>query len=72
MLKQPVSSAILELPLSRDLDLDHKLELHCFSSSSAVLSAMQDCFLLNQEITSDPILKQHTEVLVIEKNMKKL
>ena len=31
MLGQPVSLAILELPLSRNLDLDHKLELHCSS-----------------------------------------
>ena len=31
MLKQPVSLAMLELPLSRDLDLYHKLELHCSS-----------------------------------------
>ena len=28
-------------------------------SASVVLSATQDCFLLNQEITPDPILKQH-------------
>ena len=28
MLRQPVSSAILEFPLLRDLDLDHILELH--------------------------------------------
>ena len=27
--------------------------------ASAILSAMQYCFLLNQEITPDPILKQH-------------
>ena len=31
MLRQPISPAMLELPLSRDLDLDHKLELHCSS-----------------------------------------
>ena len=31
MLRQPISSVILELPLSRDLDLDHKIELHCSS-----------------------------------------
>ena len=31
MLRQPVSPSMLELPLSRDLDLDHKLELHCSS-----------------------------------------
>ena len=31
MLKIPISSAMLEVPLSRDLDLDHKLELHCSS-----------------------------------------
>ena len=31
MLRQPVLPAMLELPLSRDLDLDHKLELHCSS-----------------------------------------
>ena len=65
MLRQPVSLAMLELPLSRDLDLDHKLELNCSSSSSDVLSAMKDCFLLNQEITPDPILKQHPEVLFL-------
>ena len=29
MLRQPVSPDMLELPLSRDLDLDHILELHC-------------------------------------------
>ena len=28
MLRQPVSPAMLELPLSRDLDMDHKLEIH--------------------------------------------
>ena len=31
--------------------------------ASVVLSATQDCFLLNQEITPDSILKQHPEVL---------
>ena len=31
MLRQPILPAMLELPLSRDLDLDHKLELHCSS-----------------------------------------
>ena len=31
MLRQPASSDMLELPLSRDLDLDHILELHCSS-----------------------------------------
>ena len=31
MLRQPVSLVMLELPLSRDLDLDHILELHCSS-----------------------------------------
>ena len=31
--------------------------------ASAVLSATHDCFLLNQEIAPDPILKQHPEVL---------
>ena len=31
----------------------------------AVLSATQDYFLLNQEITPDPILKQHPEVLFL-------
>ena len=31
MLRQPVSPAMLELSLSRDLDLDHILELHCSS-----------------------------------------
>ena len=31
--------------------------------ASAVLNAMQDCFLLNQEITADPILKQDPEVI---------
>ena len=31
MLRQLVSPAMLELPLSIDLDLDHKLELHCSS-----------------------------------------
>ena len=31
MLGQPVSPAMLELPLSRDLNLHHKLELHCSS-----------------------------------------
>ena len=31
MLRQLVSLAMLELPLLRDLDLDHKLELHCSS-----------------------------------------
>ena len=31
MLRQPVSPTILELPLLRDLDLDHILELHCSS-----------------------------------------
>ena len=34
-------------------------------SASAVLSATQDCFMLNQEITPDPILKQHPEVLFL-------
>src|SRR5713226_8338196 len=34
-------------------------------SASVVLSATQDCFLLNQEITPDPILKQHPEVLFL-------
>ena len=29
MLKQPISLAILEIPLSIDLDLYHILELHC-------------------------------------------
>ena len=28
MLRQPISGAMLELPISRDLNLDHKLELH--------------------------------------------
>ena len=122
---------MLELPLSRDLDLDHILELHysylhhipnivifyldmirlvmehrvlqklhktlvaqyiqvasnwrsnksdnsflshttpqlaeqvVTNSASAVLSATQDCFLLNQEITPNPILKQHPEVLFL-------
>ena len=56
---------MLELPLSKDLDLGHKLELHCSSSSLDVLSATQDYFLLNQEITPDPILKQHHEVLLL-------
>ena len=28
MLRQPVSPTMLELPLLRDLDLDHKLDLH--------------------------------------------
>ena len=32
-------------------------------SASAVLSDMQNYFLLNQGITPDPILKQHLEVL---------
>ena len=96
MLRQPISPAMLELPLSIDLDLDHKLELQCSSLhhtkmqfrsiksnssfqnkyttyqivkqvaayfSVAVLSTMQDYFLLNQEITTDLILKQHPEVL---------
>ena len=31
MLRQPVSPTMLELPLLRDLDLDHILELHCSS-----------------------------------------
>ena len=31
MLKKPISLAILKLPLSRYLDLYHKLELHCSS-----------------------------------------
>ena len=98
MLRQPVSLAILELPLSRNLDLDHILELHCslyiiqkmqvrsiksnisFQKKHTtsqitekvetyfalvLLSAMQDCFLLNQEITLDLILKQHPEVLFL-------
>ena len=34
-------------------------------SASAILSATQDCFMLNQEITPDPILKQHPEVLFL-------
>ena len=34
-------------------------------STSAVLSATQDYFLLNQEITPDPILKNHLEVLFL-------
>ena len=95
MLRQPVSLSNLELPLSRDLDLGHILELHCSSPhhtkmqvrsiksnssfqkkhttsqiaeqvatyfSSAILSAMQNCFLLNQEITPDLILNQHPKV----------
>ena len=98
MLRQPVSLDMLELPLSRDLDMDHILELHYSSlyhtkmqvksiksNSSfqkkhttsqiyeqvatyfalAILSAMHDCFLLNQEITPDLILKQHPEVLFL-------
>ena len=98
MLRQPVSLAMLELPLSRDIDLDHKQELHysylhhtkmqvgSIKSNSSfqkkhttsqiadqvatyfasdVLSAMQEYFLLNQEITPDPILKQHLEVLFL-------
>ena len=28
MLRQPILSTMLELPLSRDIDLDHKLDLH--------------------------------------------
>jgi hypothetical protein len=32
-------------------------------SASAELSATEVCFLLNQEITTDPKLKQHLEVL---------
>ena len=31
MLRKPVSLAMLEIPLSRYLDLDHKMELHCSS-----------------------------------------
>ena len=31
MLRQPISTAMLELPLSRDLDLEHIPELHCSS-----------------------------------------
>ena len=31
MLRKHVSPKMLEVPLSRDLDLDHKLELHCSS-----------------------------------------
>ena len=31
ILGQPVSPAMLELPLSRDFDLHYKLELHCSS-----------------------------------------
>ena len=98
MLRQPVSPTMLELPLSRDLNLDHILELHCSSLhhtkmqvrsiksnssfqnkhttsqiaeqvttyfSLVVLSTMQDCFLLNQEIAPDLILKQHPEVLFL-------
>src|SRR5713226_4913628 len=34
-------------------------------STSVVLSATQYCFLLNQEITPDPILKQHPEVIFL-------
>ena len=89
---------MLELPLLIDLDLDHKLDIHCSSLhhtkmqvksiksnssfhkkhttsqiddqvetyfSMAILSAMQELFLLNQEITPDPILKQHPEVLFL-------
>ena len=35
MLRQPVSPVMLELPLSRDLDLDHKLEIRCSSLPSS-------------------------------------
>ena len=31
MLRQPVSPAMLELPFSRDLNLDLKMKLHCSS-----------------------------------------
>ena len=31
MLRKLVSLTMLEHPLLRDLDLDHKMELHCFS-----------------------------------------
>ena len=31
MLRQPVSPDMLELPILRDIDLDHILELHCSS-----------------------------------------
>ena len=87
MIRHHVSPAMLEIPLSRDLDLDHILELHRSSLqhtkiqvrsiksnssfqkkhntsqiaeqvatyfSYVVLSSMQDCFLLNEEITLDP------------------
>ena len=65
MLRQPVSPAMLELPLLRDLNLDHILELHYSSSTLVVLNAMQDNFLLNQDITPDPVLKQHPEFLFL-------
>ena len=98
MLRQPLSLTMLEFLLSRDIDLDHILELH-FSSlhhtkmqvisiksnnsfqkklttsqiveqvatyfASVVLNAMQDCFVLNQEITLNLILKQQPEVLFL-------
>ena len=38
-------------------------------SASVVLSATQDLFLLKQEITPDPILKQHPQVLFLSMSL---
>ena len=60
MLRQLVSLTMLELPLSRDLDMDHILEIHF---SSLIFTQRHAGLLLAKP--PDPILKQHLEVLFL-------
>ena len=64
MLRQPVSPAILELPLLRDLDLDHKLELHYSSLHHIPDIVIFDLDMLRPIMEHRVLKKLHTTLVV--------
>ena len=60
MFRQPVSPTMLELPLSRDLNLDHILELHCSSLHHAKkqVRSIKSNSIFQKKHTTSQIVKQ--------------
>ena len=65
MLRQPVSPAMLEIPLSRYLDLDHKLELHYSSLHHIPDMVILDLDMIRLVMEHWVLRQLHTTLVVI-------
>ena len=64
MLRKPISLAMLELPLSRDLDMDQKLELHCSSLHHIPDIVIFDVDMLRLVMEHRVLIQLHTTLVV--------